>query len=651
MASSGDKALSGAAAGAAAGTAVMPGWGTAIGGVIGGIGGYLQGDDPTAPKPIPVTGPGAPGGYSGQYGGQYFDPTTMSTQQLSWGQSPFALGQQVQNQSLYNQVMGIGNQGINNDLGYRVKQIQDQLGRLQGQQGSTSGVGSNQSWKDFFGAGADMWTDSTGKPIDTTNRAELMKSAALQQAFMTSTADHHNTYGKGGDDFYRWVQDAAKNAGVPGKETAFNQNQNVNLGNSDQRNQAIQDLQSQLKYYQGIQQDQGGSGSPMASNNPLMNFLNQRNTTSGKDYTSMYKDPNQGIAQGEADYYRGLSHQNIPGYNANATASSFGLPDIGSFNSNLQALYGGNIGGTMMSPIGPYQSQVGDFINNLNRQAEKSSLSSRALQQEQAGRRGLMGGSSEVADLAAAQGIQDSRAANAAQGYQMDQSDRQNWFNRKFAVDSHNSDVARLGVQGKLSLSQAGFANQMSVAQLLNSFKQQAFQNNQGEQQRTYNNMMGSTNLATSLGQNTLNNQRTEEGLDQQNHNSRMNLLNMLSGNQNQANQYGLQQNSATLQGAGLNQNTNQFMINGQMGAQAANTSMQNSYNNATWQQQLANNARNQNSWNQMAGALGSAAGSYMNQANPPPDAPAGPNTPDTSNLPTGGTNTLTSIPMPGQPH
>ena len=553
MASGGQKALSGAATGAAAGASVGGPWGALIGGVAGGIGGLLQGSDPTAPNYQPGAPPAIPGGTSGQYGGVYYDPTTGSTQNLSYNFDPTTMGNQIQNQSLYNQLMGQGNSGMTNNLDFQAQSIQQQLARLQAQNSGTAGVGSQKSLADVLGPGSEAWIGPDGKSIDPADREALMKNGKLQEAFQAGTGGHYGSGGSAQDAYFRWVQDAYKQ--VAPKIQQWQQSQDVNVGNSDQRNQAIQSLQNQLDY---INKAKTQSASGQDANNPMMNFLNQRNQIpGGTDYAAQaagkYVDPMQAqiaaaaqaqLAKSGVDTNttlgktpaelgvpdaKAVTAQELANFDANkanlggeriANAAPYApnplAPDtksvtaqeLANFNAlkgglggtmmdkvgaydpskvqaandrlaNLTAQYSGGLGGERMADPGAYNpANVGDFINSLNRQAQRSNVSNQALAQENAARRGVLGGSSaEVSRLANEQALQDQLANNASQGYSLGQADKNNWLAQKFAIDSHNSDVTRLGAQANLA-AQSGLG-------------QQQFNNEQAAQQQWFNQNFG----------------------------------------------------------------------------------------------------------------------------------------------------------------
>lgn len=530
MPSAGDKALTGAASGAAAGASLGP-WGALVGGVVGGAAGYFQGDDPTAPNYQPGAPPSIPGGVSGQYGGMYYDPTTGSTQNLSYNFDPTTMGNQIQNQSLYNQLMGQGNSGMTNNLDFQAKTIQQQLARLQAQNTGGTGIGSQKSLTDAMGPGAKLWTTPDGKPIDPTDRAALKENTGLQQAFNAATAGHHGTYGNGGDDFYRWVQDEYKK--VSPKIESWKQSQDVNTGNTDQRTQAIQSLQNQLDY---INQAKTQAATGQDPNNPMMNFLNQRNQApGGGDYTGKFVDPMQAqiaaaaqaqltksgvntnttlgqtpgqlgvpdakslTAQELANYNQqkdklgGTKIANTGPYTPNPLApdsKAATAQELANFNNlkgglggtlmdkvapydpnnpngagngqaNLLASLSGQLGGERMAPMGAYDpGKVGQFVESLNRKAQNAAVSNQAYGQEMAARRGVLGGSAGEQDrLVQAQQLQDSLMGNAATGYTLGQTDKNNWDQLKYQIDAHNSDVAKTGAQAQLSYGQQGFQN------------------------------------------------------------------------------------------------------------------------------------------------------------------------------------------------
>lgn len=664
MASGGQKALSGAAQGAAAGASFGP-WGALIGGVAGGVMGLAQGDDPTAPNYVPGAPPRIPGGSSGQYGGMYYDPTTGSTQSLSYGQfNPSQMGNQIQDQRLRNAIMGQGNQNINSDLDFQLQSLQQQLQRLQDQQAGKGQIGKQKTFADIMGNGWQSFVDKDGNPIDPNDRAAISANETLYNEFMRQTggkygrdkrgggllggitgAIEHGTlpgesgsYKDKGDAFYRWAQDAFKNAGVAEKAKQWKQMQDVNAGNADQRSQAIQALQNQIDYI-GKQKEQAGGA---LTNNPLMNFLNQRNTDpNGGDYSGKYVDPWTQKLSDEADLYREGSHKNYnQTLNPDGTVKSqseMGIPDAkaltaemkANFLANSKATGNGAFGGERMAAMDPYQSHVGDFIAGLNRTAERSNVSNQALAAENAARRGAIGGSAgETSRLANQQALEDARISAAAQGYGMEAADKNNWFNQNFNINQHNSDVARTGAQFSAQygasqndalnrILQGGFGNEMDAAKFYEALKQQGFGNNQSEQQRQFGNMMGTQGQSSALGQLTLNNQRYDQNLDRQNFGDRLSLLGFLNGENQQGTQNEFTRVGINNAQAGIGNQQGQWYGNSENAYNAATNAGQNAQNMGAWQQQINSNAGQQAAFGQAAMGLGAAAGTWGTHTQP----------------------------------
>lgn len=596
MASAGSKAASGAASGAAAGAALGP-WGALAGGVIGGIGGYLQGDDPRAPIPVMPPPPQLAGGYSSQFGGAYIDPVTKRV--VYTDNTSDAEGSAAAYQNAIMRQMLLGGNGAELGIADQIKAQQQLIERLKNPQAAGGGA---PKASDFV---SDEWIGKDGKIIRPADVGSSADNPGLFKLFMANTGN--GNYGKGSleEKFKRWVADAYKN-NVESKAQEYDNALKTSQGNAQTSSEALDAAQRRLDYLTKIQASGAQAGQDFAKN-PLMNFLNQRNMSGETpDYLKKYADPWTGKMSDEAQGYLDASHKDSDFSsfgNPSGGGSLYGMQDPG---FNMSALLNGPMGGERMAPVGPFQSTAGDFVRNLNRIAERQGAGNVRLAEENASRRGLMGGTSDIARFAAQQGIDDAVAANLARGYEMDQSDRNNWFNQNFAVNQHNSDVARQGAQMK-------FQSGLAAKQFYEQLRQQAFNNdvskfqlNQAEKQRNYQNMMGTLGQRTALDQRTIDNARYDQGLDRQNFQDRMGLLGYLSGQSQQG-----QDNARANAGMGLNQGSLAFgvgnqAIGNQSNWQASNAASQNAYNLGQWQQNMADSARRQQTFNDAMGGLGS---------------------------------------------
>lgn len=613
MASSGSKALSGAASGAAAGSALGP-WGMAAGAVIGGVGGLLSGDDPAAPTYQPAPPPTTPGGTSSQYGGMQIDPVTGRVIYTDNTSNGYGQASQYQNELMRQMLLG-GN-GAQIGLGDQIKTQQAELARLQAM--LTPGAGGAKPIPSQFQGIQPYLDPATGDLAEFTRDPDGIKAGKYGEAgrkiydeFMQST---QGSYGKGG--FNAWLKDNI-NRNVQPQLTSYKKTQEVQGGNSQITQQAIQAAQQRLDNLLQIQKSGDQTQADFAKN-PLMNYLNQRNMSPDKpDYMKQFADPNTQIMQDTFQKYLGKVDENVDSTAFKiAGATDPGMPDVAATNAKLMASLSGGaaLGGERMAPVGDYDSKVGAFVNNLNRVAERNYASQAGLDAQNQARRGLMGGTSDISRLAMQQALEDNKAANAAQGYTMDANDRDKWFQQKFAVDAHNSDVTRLGSQAEAQRLQSILAqtsgNEFAAKQLYNQMQNQAWQNNQTYQNTNFNNAMTSLNQRTNLDQRTINNARTEEGLDNQNFQNRMNLLGYLQGADQQQwsqgignSQMGLSQQGLGYQAtSGVSGNTNNW--------NAANTAGQNAQNMAGWQQQINDSAAQQQAFGQAMQGIGSAAGS-----------------------------------------
>ena len=657
MADKGKKALSGAATGAAAGSAAGP-WGALIGGVAGGIGGLLQGDDPSIPSPIEAREPYMPGGTSGPFGGAYFDPNTRSTQFSEYDFDPSQMGQGLTNQMLYNLLMGQGNEGMLGDLDFQAKSLMQQIQRLQDQQSGASAIGKQQTLAQLLDPStASNFLDEKGNPINLADHAALAANPRLWSEFQRLTGGQYGrskagggllggitsaiskgtlpgesgSYKDPGDNFSRWINDIIKQQGTEAKIKTAQQTIETNKGNADQRDQALKALQNKLDYItQTKERVTGGLG----EGNPLLDYLDRRQgsgPTEKRDYTN----PWTAKTDEEAEYYRNKARQGLdPAF----WVSEEGIPDAEALQAEIEAVLtgaGGNgLGGERMAGIGDYDgSQAGNFVNALNRTAGRSMASNRRFGEDTLARRGLLGGSAGEAErLADELGFEDVRAANLARGYEMDQADRQRWFERRFAVDQHNSEVARLGAQGDVekarmlaSAKQGGFQNKMSIKDLLARIKQQNFGNTQQAQGQNFDDFMAMLQQNTALGQNTINNERYDEryenDLDRQDFSDRMALLNMVTGQQQRATDNRFQGAAVTNQQAWMGNQNSQWFGNANNSRDASNAALQNQFNMGGFQQAMNQSAQDQNTLEQGMLGIGYGMGDYWSRKRQPPPA------------------------------
>ena len=342
--------------------------------------------------------------------------------------------------------------------------------------------------------------------------------------------------------------------------------------------------------------------------------------------------------------------------------------------TDIDALLNGDLGGERIATLGNYDGgKIGAFINNLNRKSENTSRSNQMLAQDQGARRGLISGSQgDLARLLSQQALDDSTSANAAQGMQLDEQAKNNWNNQQFQINSHNSDVARLGAQAKLSgsfqnqnalQSQAallaqiqgqGFDREMQSKGMYNTMQQQNFMNqlqklgySATEAQRLFTNANTATNQNTALNQRSIDNVRTEQGLDEKNYQDRMGMLGFLQQQQQQAFGNGMSQQQMGLAQSNQGNQVNQNQQGLQYGAQMANAASQNAYNGAVYQQGINQSAQNQQT---MQGALALGAQGYMNYAAAPPATTTGGTMPTSNPAAPAGSSDWMNAPPPAAP-
>lgn len=617
MASKGSKAATGAASGAAAGTAIMPGWGTAIGAVVGGLGGYLSGDDPTAPRPVDLPPPQLPGGVVGQYGGWTIDPVTGRAVFYDNTANGGMTAENYRAMQLKDAMLGGNSAG--SDLAAQIAQAQQLVDRLKGQ-GPGAATGPKAS--DFL---PKEWVGEDGKPKtpgEIDYNSEMSSRSALFKTFEAQVAG--KGYGKGStlDQFRAWVKDAYRN-NIEAKATQYANALKTSSGNQQTVGQGLDAAQLRLQTLMDIQKN-GGSAADVA-NNPILNFLNQRNMQPGDPgyearFKDKYADPNIAKMQGEADLYLDKSHQNI---NFDDLARQLGLgadpgiPDAKKFNADLMAKYSGRMGGERMAPIGAYDSsKLGGWLSAQDRIAQNQSASQIRSADNLAAKRGLLGSSiNDSSKLDAQMALQDMLVGNAAKTYSMDAADRNNWFNQKFAIDQHNSDVAKTGAQATASLAQSGFGNELAAKQMFEQMMGSRLNMNSSEQQRAFQNLLAALNQRTALDQRSIDNTRydvnREQGLDQQNFANRMGLLGYLDASKGQNFNQTMGQNQMAMGQYQLGANVGLTTTGWNNDYNIANAAQQNAYNSGLFQQQQAQSAQMANNWNTLAAALGQGAAQW----------------------------------------
>lgn len=608
MASAGSKAASGAASGAAAGASFGP-WGALAGGVIGGAAGYLQGDDPKAPVPVLPPPPQLAGGYSSALGGAYIDPVTKRI--VYTDNSTNAEGAATGYQNAIMRQLLLGGNGAQLGIEDQIAATKQLIDRLKNPEKSGGGAPKPS---DFI---EKAWLDDKGEPIDINSYdfgKGMQSNSPLFQRFMANT--HGGDYGKGSleQKFQRWASDAYERS-VKASYQEYENAKKTATGNSATSGEALDAAMRKLDYLTKIQAS-GAQTEGEFAQNPLMNFLNRRNTKPGDpDYMTKFADPNTKIMDDTFKKYLGLADVDTDS-SALKIAGGIdpGMPDAKGANARLQAEFDaskGGLGGERMGPIGEYDnSALGDFIRNQDRIAEKDYASRDALDVANMARRGIIGGSSDIARLGTRQALEDTLSANRAQMYSLDKADRATHFDQKFRVDQHNSDVAKSGalarLQGMLQVGSQTFGNELAAKDLFDKLQNQVWANNQSEKQRNFANAMTALTQHTGLDQRTIDNARTEEGLDRMNFADRMALLSYLSGQDQQTYNQSRGDMQLGLNQAGLAFNVGNTAVGNQSNWQGANAAAQNAYNMGQWQGQIADNARTQGAVNDALGALGS---------------------------------------------
>lgn len=606
--------------GTAAGTAIGSIWGpagAAVGGALGGAVGGMLGQDPKAPMPVALPPPAMPGGASGLYQGWTIDPVTGRVVYYDKSLEGQYNPEEYRNQQLRDQLLG-GNTA-QSSLQAQIAAAQQLVERLSK---SSDPAVSGPKATDFVGK---EWVNEDGsfkKPGSVNISKEMGSNSDLYKRFLGDTKG--GDYGSGSlqEKFSRWVSDAYKN-NIEALDKQYENALKTAKGNTQTTGEGLDAAKLRLQQLMDIQKSGGGN-----LDNPLMNYLNRRNTGPAPDYNAQfadkYKDPWTGKMSDEADYQLGKSKQNINfddlARQLGMGSSDPGIPDAKKFTADMLAKYGGAMGGERMDPLGAYDSsKLAQWRAAQDRVAQNQGASNLRSAEAMAAKRGLLGSSiNDSSRLDAEMALQDALVGNAARTYSMDAQDQANWFNRKFQIDQHNSDVARQGAQGQASLAASGFGNEMAAKQLYESILGNRFGMNNSEQQRAFANMMAALGQRTALDQRSIDNTRYdighEEALDQQNFANRMGLLQYLSGDQAQSFNQEMGRNTA---GMGQNQmgaTVGLTTTGWQNDYNIANAAQQNAYNMGQFNQGQASSAADANRWNTLASALGQYGGSFGSQ-------------------------------------
>lgn len=562
------------------------------------------------PQPISAPPPSAMGSITNQYGGFYTDPTTGQVSQVGYDFDPTAMGRTNDADSMYNQFMGNDNSRLTGNLDAQIQQLTQQIERLQNQQNpNTQGVGKQKSLADVFGPSeAKLWTNPDGSPVGL-DRQSLNNNKALYDEFLKATASHGHTYGNGGDDYFRWANDIIKQHGVQQKLDTFHQTQDVNVGNTDVRDQAIKAFQAKLGYLTGERARISGGG-PDLSKNPLMKYLNDLGgggMLDGNGQPSWMSDRTGSMdATARAAQARAAASMGRDGGTDAIDAYLQGM-DKSNFSQGLDPGYAGSINVPKLDLSAP-----GLRARMMDARAEQELTAGRNLADQQAAHRGMLSSSTneigrtgDTLNLANAHtqnllGATDAYNSALGQQYGMDLNAAQFGAGERGALFGRQLGKASLGA----SEAQQHFANLLGATNLKN-------------QQNNWNvtNANWADQFANQNDQSALANQwqlyGARRGENQDAYSRNLGMYNLLNNQTQQArgNQTSDYQNS--LAGAGMMGGWAQHGADNINAANTADTQMQNSFNMAGWNQQNSADAAQQQALMAGLGGLGKAGAAY----------------------------------------
>lgn len=644
--------LSGAASGAGAGASFGP-WGALIGGVVGGGLAYAgaEGSGQQAPGQLP--GPSAPGPYSTDNMGWERDPITGAMRQVSYGFDPSAQGNQLDADMMWNSFMGRGNEGIVNQIDWKMKGAQQEIDRLKAQMGK-----SQVNFKDIASPAIRDFINPDGTPM---SREQIMQRPDViaeahrwakdqGKGFFQQNANlsmlgkgvGEQVVGTGLDkNVSDWLEGTLKKNGWDESVKKYEDAKRT----VDQNNLVIQkkvdDLQNQYDYY-GEAKTQAASGVDM-SNNPLMRGLTDTGAKwEPKDNTNPFADEmgrqtqrrlDQDAAGGSAetgdmrDLYRRMMEQQKKNQGLTDTANS--QPD------EWEMMLKRSVG-----DYNPQMIQAQEFDPNAansmlaSMNAGTDSAQAQALRRRDAvnASRGMtgMGASNELSDASMGLENWNQKMGNQMQAAQYGNTQRDRQFQQEATAAGSNNQanyqksalgVSAAGQGSSMYQNRMNQQNQRGSQDIDNIMK--AFGGYQSGNAQDYGQMMGSLNASNAM-------RAEDRGRDIQDYQigrDENNTLNQRAGDmwnrlqglkqQGVSNNQNQQQinNGASAQGAAQQME----MANRQDQSTLANIQMQNQWQMFNQQQQ----AQQQQAMMQGIGALGQGVASYYGGQKPNTGQPA----------------------------
>jgi hypothetical protein len=341
-------AVQGGMQGASAGASAGGGWGALIGGVLGAAGGSQlpQGQGALPPPPY-LQGYGTPSGVSSDFGGSYVDPYTGRIVYTSPGGDSSSMLQNMQYDSMLNQLLGIGGGGdISGDLDQQIKELQAKLAGMGDYRGVVADkyfgkdVGSalideKGNLKDFATlvneglkgkGGKRIYYNPDGTPWEGDHEPSAAEQMRLglqvgnlpeNQLNMDNPlvkqflAQYQGKYGEGGDiadNWYRFVKDA-KNNFFDKQNAEYEQARRADEGNQAVRKEQAAAIQSQLDRLTRAKA-QFGQGGGQGGGNSLLGYLTNAPNIQRMEIQKNLSDANSMANQRAARMGMSFSSQN-----------------------------------------------------------------------------------------------------------------------------------------------------------------------------------------------------------------------------------------------------------------------------------------------------------------------------------------------------
>src|SRR5574343_596685 len=355
-------AVQGGMQGASAGASVGGGWGALVGGVLGAAGGSQMPTANSLPPPPYLTGYGTPSGVSSALGGSYVDPYTGRVVYTDPGGDSSSMLQNMQYDSMLNQLLGIGGGDPMADLDARIKEYQDKLANLGDYKGVVADkyfgkdlgsalIDEKGNLKDFStlvnagmqGAGGKriyykpdgtVWEgDHTpsamemmqlGLKVGNLPENQLNMDNPLVKAFM---AQYQGKYGKGGDiadNWYRFVKDV-KNNFLDKQNQEYEQARRADEGNQAVRKEQAQAIQRQLDSLTRAKSQYGQAGQGGSSSNSLLGYLTNAPNIQRMEIQKNLSDANSMANQSASRMGMSFSSQNELAKGGNAINSAVAM--------------------------------------------------------------------------------------------------------------------------------------------------------------------------------------------------------------------------------------------------------------------------------------------------------------------------------------